>query len=169
MRPAMRDWWRLDSWRGRRPGWLPRSGLRAHKPGARVGRGQLVYQSVDHLFRRALALLDRSAPPPLQVRVHVGRPVLHRVGVDRGLEVVGEHALGRRLALPRHHLRRNVLPEHILVAGHSLRITSTSFTPTTIQSAAKLNPIATGQSDIKRSTTFARLRTPARRRAFALR
>src|SRR5450756_2547144 len=109
--------WRR-SWRGKRAGWRCRSGLGIHEPGARIRGRQLFDHDVQHVVRRAGTLLDRSPAPALEIGVHLGRAVLHREGVDRGLEVVGQHALDLCLAFPRHDLGRDVLPEEDLVLRH---------------------------------------------------
>src|SRR5207245_5605536 len=56
--------------------------------------------------------------PALEVRVHVGRAVLHRVSVDRCLEVVRQHALDLGAAVPSLDLGGDVLPKHNLIMGH---------------------------------------------------
>src|SRR6266850_7497445 len=144
MRRAIRDWWRLDSWPERRQVWLPRSSLTIHEPGSRVGGGQLFHQRFDHLFRRPVAHLHRTAMPAFEVRVHVGRTVLHRVSVDRGLEIVGQHPFGLVLALPRHDLGRNVLPEQDLELSHQASTSSAN------RSSSSPNPTSTISSGSSR-------------------
>src|SRR2546425_5211463 len=88
---------------------------------------------VEFLDERVRDLLGRTGPlfgvapaPCLEVGIHLGRSVLHREGVDRGLEAVRQHALHFAALIPRLDLGRDVLPEHHLVFGHQAAASTSS-------------------------------------------
>ena len=80
---------------------------------------QLAFDRVEHLVRRAVALLDLAPVPLLEIRVAPGEPLHHRALVDLLLEPVGKLALDLAAAVvERLDHRRHVLPVQDLVAGH---------------------------------------------------
>src|ERR1700674_966400 len=93
---------------------------RVHEARSRIRRVQLLDHSGKDLIGSAGPLFYRAPLPALQVGVHLGRALAHGVGIDRDLEAIGHHALDLDLALPGLDLRRYVLPEHHLVAGHAV-------------------------------------------------
>src|SRR6202022_2138902 len=72
------------------------------------------------------ALLRVAPPPALEIGVHLGRPILHRVGIDRRLEPVGQQPLHLATSVPGLDLRRDVLPEHHLVLRHQAAASTSS-------------------------------------------
>src|SRR5438034_1075228 len=103
-----------------------------------VGGIQFLNDRAGDIFRGAGAFSFVIPAPGFEIFIHAGRAILHRKGVDRGLEAVGQHPFHFPALVPGFDLRRDVFPEHDLVPGHqaaastrSARRASSSPMPTT--------------------------------------
>src|SRR6202022_1720725 len=98
----------------------------------------------SNIFRPTRPLFRLAPAPAFEISIHVRRPILHRIGIDRGLEAVGQQPLHLSMFIPGLDVRRDVLPEHHLVLGHhaastsSARRVSSSPNPTCLTSSGRL-------------------------------